>query len=102
VDHNYLFVVVGYAELMAPGKLYYAELSDLSTGHQHVLKFSRASANGDMMLEFRDAHGRLLATLAPFIEWPELDADELCADALALEFLDLEMSRGDAGAFPRC
>ena len=67
-----LLVVVGYAELMAPGKLYFAELSDLSTGHQHLLEFSKASANGQM-IDFRDKAGELLATLAPFIEWPELD-----------------------------
>jgi hypothetical protein len=72
-----LLVVVGYAELMAPGKLYFAELSDLSTGistgQQHLLRFAKAEPNGGM-LNFQGQGGKLLATLAPFIEWPELDA----------------------------
>jgi hypothetical protein len=83
-----LLVVVGYAKLMAPGKLYFAELTDLSTGHQHLLRFAKAEPNGDM-LNFRDKEGKLLATLAPFVEWPELDVWPM-ARAWSLWQKDLE------------
>jgi hypothetical protein len=83
-----LLVLVGYAELMAPGKLYFAELSDLSTGTSTSWNSRKRVLTATCSISGNKA-GKLLATLAPCVEWPELDAWPM-ARAWSLWQKDLE------------
>jgi hypothetical protein len=74
-----LLVPVGYAEIwLDRDMMFYVELSDCSTGHQHILRFASFNVRANQVT-FYDAAGVLIAGLAPFNEWPELDVGEMQA-----------------------
>jgi hypothetical protein len=71
--HPDLLLSVGYAEVWLPqDKMFYCELGDGETGHQHALDFDHFEARSNQVI-FYNADGTICAGLAPYAEWPEVD-----------------------------
>jgi hypothetical protein len=69
-----LLVDVGYAEMwLDRGMMFYCELGVQETGRQHVLRFHHFEPLSNQVL-FYAKDGTLLAGLAAYREWPDVDA----------------------------
>jgi len=76
LTHPQLLLSVGYAEMWLPeNKMFYCELGDGDTGHQHVLQFDRFDARSNQVIFYKDK--AIVAGLAPYAEWPEVDQHQL-------------------------
>jgi hypothetical protein len=74
-----LLIAVGYAEMwLDRNAIFYCELGDGETGKQHVLKFATFTPRSNQVV-FYDKEGNLIAGLAPYVEWPEVDAHQMQA-----------------------
>lgn len=68
-------VTVAYAEMWLDRNMFFfCELDGGETGTQHVVKFASFKPLSNQVL-FYDADGKLVAGLAPYSEWPDIDAN---------------------------
>jgi hypothetical protein len=69
---------IGYLELWPEHHaLFFNEVGDSSTGQQHIVRFDRMTVRGTQAILYQD--GAVMASIAPFDEWPGQDLDRLKA-----------------------
>lgn len=77
IKEDDVFVALGYAEIWLDRDLiFFCELGNGDTGKQHVLRFATFDPRPNQVI-FYDKNGKLVAGLAPYIEWPEVDAHDM-------------------------
>lgn len=68
---------VAYAEMWLDRDMFFfCEINGGETGKQHVIRFDHFEPLSNQVLFF-DKEGKLIAGLAPYIEWPEVDAVQM-------------------------
>jgi hypothetical protein len=72
-----VLATVGYAEMWLDRNIFfYCEIDGGTTGSAHFIKFASFDPLSNQVLFFNE-NNDLVAVLAPYIEWPEIDAQQM-------------------------